>query len=293
MNTSVPSDIAVGEQAVVHASAHIGPGSRIGPHVVIEAGVSIGSNATLGSGAHVARGVQIGNGVAVHAGAVFADSSASATTVGDGAVVGAGAVICGGIVIEAKAMVRPGSVVTRSVPPAAIVEGNPANIVGYVDAQQGPARSLQPPAAAKGSSITATAVNGVTVHTFPIIADLRGDLTVGEFDKQIPFVPLRYFMVFGVPNKEIRGEHAHRDCHQFLICVRGSCAVVADDGSQRVEVMLDAPNIGIHLPPMTWGVQYKYSADALLLVFASHHYAAADYIRDYAEFRALTAQPTP
>ena len=293
MNTSAHPNVAIGEHSVIDPSARIGSGSRVGPHVVIEAGVAIGSNTTLGAGAHVARGVQMGSGVTVHAGAVFALSEGGATTVGDGAVVGAGAVICGGVVIEAKALVRPGSVVTRSVPPAAIVEGNPANIVGYVDAQQGPARSLQAPAAAKGSSITATAVNGVTVHTFPIIADLRGDLTVGEFDKQIPFVPLRYFMVFGVPNKEIRGEHAHRECHQFLICVRGSCAVVADDGAQRVEVMLDAPNIGIHLPPMTWGVQYKYSADALLLVFASHHYAAADYIRDYTEFRALTALPTP
>ena len=91
-------------------------------------------------------------------------------------------------------------------------------------------------------------------------------------------------MVFDVPSAETRGEHAHRECHQFLICVRGSCAVVADDGVNRQEFVLNRPEHGLYLPPMTWGIQYKYSPDALLLVFASHYYEAADYIRDYEEF---------
>jgi UDP-2-acetamido-3-amino-2,3-dideoxy-glucuronate N-acetyltransferase len=76
----------------------------------------------------------------------------------------------------------------------------------------------------------------------------------------------RYFIVFDVPSMETRGEHAHRECHQFLICVRGSCAVVADDGKNRQEFLLDRPDVGVHLPPMVWGIQYKYSADAVLLV---------------------------
>ena len=94
-------------------------------------------------------------------------------------------------------------------------------------------------------------------------------------------------MVFDVPSVETRGEHAHRECHQFLICVRGSCAVVADDGINRQEFLLDRQDLGIHLPPMVWGIQYKYSADAVLLVFASHYYDSTDYIRNYSEFRQL------
>jgi dTDP-4-dehydrorhamnose 3,5-epimerase-like enzyme len=91
------------------------------------------------------------------------------------------------------------------------------------------------------------------------------------------------------PSREIRGEHAHRKNHQFLICLRGSCAIVADDGTCKVEINLDAPSRGIYLPPMTWGIQYKYSRDALLLVFASDYYDASDYIRDYDEFLAAIA----
>jgi UDP-2-acetamido-3-amino-2,3-dideoxy-glucuronate N-acetyltransferase len=66
--------------------------------------------------------------------------------------------------------------------------------------------------------------------------------------------------------------------------VKGSCSVVVDDGVQRREVLLDKPNLGVYLPPLTWGIQYKYSSDAVLLVFASHYYEAGDYIRSYDDF---------
>jgi UDP-2-acetamido-3-amino-2,3-dideoxy-glucuronate N-acetyltransferase len=176
-------------------------------------------------------------------------------------------------------------VVTRSVPPNAIVVGNPARITGYTNTkleesikQQFWKDERKPPFS------DSTVVRGVTTHRFPLIPDLRGSLTVGEFEQHIPFAPKRYFMVFDVPSKETRGEHAHRVCHQFLICVRGSCAVLVDDGVSRTQVLLDSSDKGIYLPPMIWGVQYKYSQDAVLLVFASHYYDVADYIRDYSEF---------
>ena len=173
-------------------------------------------------------------------------------------------------------------------PPNAVVEGSPAKIVGYVNAARGEDPNVASGKAEVGTS--ATHVKGVTLHRLPRVPDIRGNLTVGEFDRSTPFAAKRYFMVFDVPSIETRGEHAHRECHQFLICVRGSCAVVADDGTNRQEFLLDCPDLGLHLPPMVWGIQYKYSADAVLLVFASHYYDSADYIRDYAEFsRAIDA----
>ena len=113
---------------------------------------------------------------------------------------------------------------------------------------------------------------------------INGKWTQGEFLKEIPFEPKRYFLVFNVPADKIRGEHAHYQCHQFLICVKGSCSVMVDDGKSRSQVVLDSPQKGIYLPPMTWGVQYQYSNDAVLLVFASHCYDPDDYIRSYPEF---------
>jgi UDP-2-acetamido-3-amino-2,3-dideoxy-glucuronate N-acetyltransferase len=175
-------------------------------------------------------------------------------------------------------------VVTHDVPPYAKVVGNPARIIGYTHSHaQSPSLNET-----SSSSITlgshATAVKGVNIYELPLVKDLRGNLSVGEFERSMPFTPKRYFLVFDVPSGKVRGEHAHKQCHQFLICIKGSCAVVADDGLHRQEMLLDRPNKGVHLPPMTWGVQYKYSTDAILLVFASDYYEASDYIRDYDQF---------
>lgn len=281
--------------SVIDSGALVGPGTVLGPHVFVDAQASIGADCVVESGAYICRGTVIEDKVHIGAHAAFAGApggNAAPAVVRAGAWIGANASILAGVVIGAKAIVRPGAVVARSVPPGAIVEGNPANIIGYVDAAPGPGVAVHT-GPRGGATVEQTAVKGVTVHHFPVIPDLRGNLTVGEFDRQVPFVPKRYFMVFGVPSREIRGEHAHHRCHQFLICVRGSCAVMADDGQHKVEVLLDSPDRGIYLPPMTWGVQYKYSADAMLLVFASDYYDNADYIRDYADFMRISATGQP
>lgn len=121
----------------------------------------------------------------------------------------------------------------------------------------------------------------------PDIKDPRGNITVGEFGRHVPFDVKRFFLIYQVPLVEMRGEHAHRECHQFLVCVRGRISVVGDDGDRREEFVLDRPNLGFYMPPMTWGGQFDYSADAVLLVFASHFYDAQDYLRDYDEFMAV------
>lgn len=130
-------------------------------------------------------------------------------------------------------------------------------------------------------------VGGVTVHQFNVFHDPRGDLCVGTFVKDIPFVPKRYFLVYSVPEKKVRGEHAHYDCHQFLICVKGQCSLVLDDGTEKAQLCLDKASLGVYVPPYIWGTTLDYSEDAVLLVFCSDEYSEADYIRDYAQFCAL------
>lgn len=277
--------------ATVDADARLGAGCRVGPNAFVGAAVVLGADCVIEHGAHLGPGTVLEDQVYVGAHASFCSAPGPvqrAVVVRQGAWIGANASIAAaGIVIGAQAVVRPGAVVTRSVAPGAIVEGNPAQTIGYRNASAGPPAQSRGANTSASALVAETSVKGVTVHHFPIIPDLRGNLSVGEFDRQIPFKPLRYFLVFDVPSRELRGEHAHRRCHQFLICLRGNCAVVADDGEQRVEVALDSPHRGVYLPPMTWGVQYKYSSDAMLLVFASDHYDASDYIRDYGEFLAL------
>ena len=200
-----------------------------------------------------------------------------------GASIGANATILPGITIGERAMVGAGAVVNRNVPPEAIVVGNPAQITAYV----GVPRLERPADAVNPASRTETEVPGVVLYNLPNVEDMRGMLTFAEIGKNIPFEVKRFFVVYGVPNKEIRGEHAHHELEQFLVCVHGSCSVIADDGRTRRQFRLDSPSKGLHLPARIWSVQYKHSPDAVLLVLASAAYDAKDYIRDYAEFRRV------
>src|SRR5204862_5999068 len=195
-----------------------------------------------------------------------------------------------GLTIGANSMVGAGAVVTHDVPPNAIVMGNPARITGYVDTAF-PALEEGGPETPR-ESLRALHVAGAKLHRMPLIEDIKGSLTFGEIDQHLPFLVQRYFAVFNVPSREVRGAHAHRTLHEFLICLRGSCAVALDAARVRDEVALDSPTIGLHVPPMIWRVHYKYSPDAMLLVLASDLYRADDYIRDYDEFIRLIRSST-
>jgi acetyltransferase-like isoleucine patch superfamily enzyme len=292
----------IGEGTRVWAFAHVLPGAVIGKdcnicdHVFIENDVIVGDRVTVKCGVQLWDGVRIEDDVFIGPNVTFTNDPFprsktrperfAATLIRSGASIGANATILPGLTVGANAMVGAGTVVTRSVPPHAVVVGNPARIARYLTAP--PGAPPRPPAAP--SEVESVNVAGVEIVRVPLIEDMRGNLIARQVGKGLPFEPQRCFLIFDVPSKEVRGEHAHRRCAQLLTCLRGSVVAVADDGQQRQEVLLDDPTLGLHLPPMIWGTQYKYSDDALLLVFASRVYEADDYIRDYDQFLAELAR---
>lgn len=299
---SVGPGTRIWQYVAILSGARIGADCNICAHCLIEGDVIIGDRVTIKSGVYVWDGARIGNDVFIGPNVTFTNDkfprskrypeSFSKIVIEDNASVGAAAVLLPGIVVGRGAMIGAGAVVTKSVPPFAIVAGSPARITGYVESSTALSTTgtqAAPLAPSVGEALP-VGVGRVTIHKFKVVRDMRGEMSVGEFLRDIPFEPKRYFLVYSVPSEKTRGEHAHRECHQFLICVRGSCSVVVDDGSVRREVRLDSPATGLYLPPLTWGVQYKYSPDAVLLVFASHYYEGEDYIRDYSEFIELVNQ---
>ena len=300
---AICESVTIGKGTRVWAFAHILPKAVIGNDcnicdgVFIENDVVVGDRVTIKCGVQLWDGLTVEDDVFIGPNATFTNDpfprskvhpeQFAKTIIRKGASIGANATILPGMEIGSGAMIGAGSVITRSVPPNAIAIGNPARIVGYVGTQNIlPSSYVTKTPATNSEKVIASNVPGVTLHELPYIEDMRGNLSVGEFERSIPFLAKRYFLVFDVPSREIRGEHAHHTNHQFLICVKGSCSVVADDGKQRQEFLLDRPTLGVYLPAMIWGVQYKYSRDAVLLVFASEYYNANDYIRDYDVFIA-------
>jgi len=278
---------------VVLDGARIGSDCNICSHCFLENDVVIGDRVTIKNGVQLWDGIRIDDDVFIGPNATFTNDpfprskrhaeKYPVTTVGKGASIGANATLLPGITIGSNAMIGAGSVVTGNVPPKAIVVGNPGRITGYVDAT--PIERAAPDRTDLGNA--SISVAGVKLCQLTHVPDLRGSLMAAEFSSQLPFKPERVFAVYEVPNSRVRGEHAHRECHQFLICLHGSVSVVVDDARNSQEIVLDKPDRGIYLPPMTWGIQYKYSSDAVLLVFASHPYDSEDYIRDYEEFRRI------
>lgn len=122
---------------------------------------------------------------------------------------------------------------------------------------------------------------------FKEFLDPRGKLVVGQFPKELPFEVKRFFIVSGVPSGDVRGIHAHKHCHQLLVCVAGSLRALVDDGFEQNIYDLDSSSQGLYMPPLTWGSQFDYSPDAVLLVLASDFFDQDDYIHDYSEFQTL------
>jgi len=304
--TATVESACIGDDTRILAYAHIYPkgvvGSEcvIGDHVVIEDGAVIGNRVTIGSGVCICGGVNIEDDVVVGSNVAFNDEllphgaggkEAQPDRLGQtlesfvrkGARIGANASILRGLTIGQGAMIGPGTVIAQDVPSNAVVRGNPARIIGYVNVLNVPHESLSLSGTEK--ELPTLRTKGAKLHRLPLIRDLRGALTFGEIDKQLPFTPKRFFVVHDVPSEESRGEHAHKELHEFIVCLKGSCSMMLDDGEHRDEIVLDTPTIGLHVPPKVWRVHYKYSANAVTLVLASEIYKAEDYIRSYEQFK--------
>lgn len=289
----------VGDGTRIWAFAHVLSGARIGEncnicdHTFVENDVVLGDNVTIKCGVQVWDGIRIEDDVFVGPNATFTNDPLPRsgqhldeyplTTVRKGASIGANATILPGVEVGRSAIIGAGAVVTHDVPPYAVVVGNPARIVRYTS--EAAVYTVAPPSERLSESEEPEViVDGVLVHYAPIVRDLRGNLTARQEDDGLPFTPRRYFVVYDVPSPKVRGAHAHRKCQQLLVALKGSLNCMVDDGKNRQEFLLDSPERALYLPPFVWGVQYKFSPDAMLLVLASDLYDPDDYIRDYDQF---------
>lgn len=127
-------------------------------------------------------------------------------------------------------------------------------------------------------------INDCHTITLPKVTDPRGNLTFIEQARHVPFDIKRVFFLYDVPTEESRGAHAHRQLHQFIICLSGSFDVALDDGEFQSTIHLNRPWKGLHIPPMIWAAEVNFDPGSVCLVLASDFYDESDYIRNYDEY---------
>ena len=261
----VDSGAKVGSRTRVWPFSHILAGAEVGDDcnicegVFIETGAVVGDRVTVKSGVQLWDGVRLSDDVFIGPNATFTNDQyprskeypeSFLTTI---AFAGTSLVTTDPApIIALTPIFIPGSIVALApidAPLPTIVVGNPARLQGYINGK----RSRQTFSdSGENQNADLSIVDGCSTVRLKHIRDMRGDLTELSFIRDLPFEPKRVFTITGVPDRKIRGEHAHIKCHQFLVCVQGSVTAMADDGRSRQEYTLDSPALGLYMPPMIW-----------------------------------------
>lgn len=131
----------------------------------------------------------------------------------------------------------------------------------------------------KNSSVYDCTIIGLDKHHHA-----KGNISVVENGKDIPFDVKRTYYLYDVPGGESRGGHAHKELSQLIVAASGSFTVTLDDGNVKRTFLLNRPYQGLYIVPGIWRTLDDFSSGSVCLVLASHKYDEEDYIRSYEEY---------
>lgn len=123
------------------------------------------------------------------------------------------------------------------------------------------------------------------IINLPKILDARGNLSVIEEKKQIPFEIERTYWIYDVPGGEVRGGHAYRKNEEFIVALSGSFDVILDDGSDRKVFSLNRSYYGLYVPNGIWRQMINFSTNSVAMILASTKFDLSDYIYNYSLFK--------
>jgi len=124
----------------------------------------------------------------------------------------------------------------------------------------------------------------VIIINLPKIEDPRGNLSIIEEEKNIPFKIERSYWIYDVPGGQKRGGHAFKEQQEFIVALSGSFDVVIDDGKEKKIFSLNRSYYGLYIPAGLWRQMENFSTNSLAMVLSSTQFSEDDYIRDYTEF---------
>ena len=130
-------------------------------------------------------------------------------------------------------------------------------------------------------------IEKVKIIDLPKILDPRGNLSFLESNNHVPFEIKRTYWIYDVPGGEIRGSHAFKKSHEFIIALSGSFDVILNDGKKEVKYSLNRSYYGLYVPNMLWRRVENFSTNSLALIVSSIPYDQNDYIRNFNEYKKL------
>lgn len=133
-------------------------------------------------------------------------------------------------------------------------------------------------------------INDCKIIAIKTVDDANGRLSVMENLAVAPISIKRVYYLYDLPAGAERGGHSHIAMKSIIVALSGSFDVVVDDGKNKKRVTLNRPDCGLYLPVGIWRTLDNFSSGSICLVLASEKYDADDYIRDYEEFKQLTAE---
>lgn len=125
-------------------------------------------------------------------------------------------------------------------------------------------------------------ISGVDIIDLDSHSDTRGSLVAIEEGNGIPFQMNRIYYIYNTSPDVVRGKHAHKDLHQVLLCLSGSCDILLDNGVEREIVHLDKPTEGVYIHSFVWREMSHFAPGTVLLAIVDKKYDINDYVFDYA-----------
>ena len=126
-------------------------------------------------------------------------------------------------------------------------------------------------------------IKDVTIKNLTYIPEKRGELSAIE-ENNVPFSFKRVFAV-KANTGDIRGNHAHIKCKQFMLCLNGEIEIIVDDGLSKKNFILNKPDIGVYVPNEIWSIQRYLRDESVLMVICDLDFDEKDYLRKYEDFK--------